>query len=551
MSTPSDMKSRQDSEPAICNQDSKFGQVLLLAVLSSLAVLPWLYKTPFGDSAPNVGRDNRLDSLLECSLAAYDTSALNEPLVEALPVEEYIERRDRLARALVEEGLDAFVGEPGFTEVYYTNLSSFQWESWEPEERPFLMVVEPVLGIADTTNSEPKVVARTTFLTPAFELQRALALNMPLANGTMSYATWEEHEDPFAILSEYLYRYAATRIQPRRLSQTSGRDGEKEAAIFPKPLVVADDEMRLFIAQGLVASGLEVVPYSYTAAYALVKQLKSPREIALLRAVNTLTITAIRAVHNCLPSFLSLPSARDRTSTPFFSRFFHATGLSTPKAKHSKASISELELSLTLDEVMRRGAGMDPFFDLVLFGPNAACPHCSSSPDVILNPDEDMILIDVGSHLYGYSSDVCRTFFASSNSSSYRSSSSTKMELEEKLSIWSTVLDAQAAAIHALSLPDATASSIDLAARGVISDAGYGVYFTHRLGHGIGIKAHEPPYLNKGNTGTVLKPGMVFTAEPGIYIEGVFGVRHEDIILITEDGVDILSGVLPTSPWEP
>lgn len=117
MSTPSDVKSRQYSEPAICNQDSKFGkhQVLLLAILSSLAVLPWLYKTPSGDSAPNVGRDNRLDSLLECSLAAYDTSALNEPLVEALPVEEYIERRDRLARALVEEGLDAFVGEPGFT----------------------------------------------------------------------------------------------------------------------------------------------------------------------------------------------------------------------------------------------------------------------------------------------------------------------------------------------------------------------------------------------------------------------------------------------------
>lgn len=434
------------------------------------------------------------------------------------------------------------------------------------------MVVEPVLGMADSTDSEHKVVARTTFLTPAFELQRALALNMPLANGTMSYVTWEEHEDPFAILSEYLYRSAATRIQPRRLSETSGPDAD----VLPKPLVVADDEMRLFIAQGLAASGLDVVPYSYTAAYALVKQLKSPREIALLRAVNTLTITAIRAVHTCLPSFLSLPSARDRTSTPFFSRFFHATGLFSPKAKHSKASISELELSLTLDEVMRRGAGMDPFFDLVLFGPNAACPHCSSSPDVILNPDEDMILIDVGSHLYGYSSDVCRTFFASSNSSSYRSSSSTKMELEEKLSIWSTVLEAQAAAIHALSLPDATAASIDLAARGVISDAGYGEYFTHRLGHGIGIKAHEPPYLNKGNTGTVLKPGMgtfsfslrvrlpeymsdpddyvlaiVFTAEPGVYIEGVFGVRHEDIILITEDGVDILSGVLPTSPWEP
>lgn len=122
MSTPSDVKNRQNPEPAVCNQGSRLGkrQVLLLAVLSSLAVLPWLYKTPSGDSASS---SNRLDSLLECSLAAYDTSALNEPLVEALPVEEYIERRDRLARALVEEGLDAFVGEPGFTGQYGFPLS--------------------------------------------------------------------------------------------------------------------------------------------------------------------------------------------------------------------------------------------------------------------------------------------------------------------------------------------------------------------------------------------------------------------------------------------
>lgn len=389
------------------------------------------------------------------------------------------------------------------------------------------MVVEPVFslpppGIADHANFEPKIVARTTFLTPAFELQRALDLNLPLANGTMSYVTWEEHEDPFEILSSYLYRSAPTRVQPRRLTRTAGLSEEDEVAMSPKPRVVADDEMRLFIAQGLSVSGLDVIRYSYTAAYALVKQLKSPREVALLRAVNTLTITAIRAVHTCLPSFLSLADDRISTPTPFISRIWG--GMFDPKLKNSAASISELELSLTLDDVMRRGAGMDPFFDLVLFGPNAACPHCSSSPDVILNPDEDMILIDVGSHLYGYSSDVCRTFFASSSrpltttTSATHSpesdleplsaSSKTRMGLEEKLSIWSTVLDAQSSAIHTLSIPDAKASSIDLAARNIISDAGYGQYFTHRLGHGIGIKAHEPPYLNKGNTGTVLKPGM-------------------------------------------
>lgn len=395
------------------------------------------------------------------------------------------------------------------SEVYYTNLSSFQWESWEPEERPFLMVVEPVLssssqsGSSSTTDSKPEIVARTTFLIPAFELQRALALNLPLANGTMSYVTWEEHEDPFEVLSSYLYRSAATRVTVQQ---------SDDIITLPKLRVVADDEMRLFIAQGLSASGLDVVHYSYTAAYALVKQIKSAREIALLRAVNTLTVTAIRAVHSCLPSFFASPSGNINSISLRFSSLFR-----THKDSATTATLSELDLSITLDEVMRRGAGMDPFFDLVLFGPNAACPHCSSSPDVILNPGEDMILIDVGSHLYGYSSDVCRTFFASSKPptaasvlypSLISSDLKSNMSLEEKLSIWNTVLDAQSSAIHALSLPGASAADIDIAARRVISDAGYGKYFTHRLGHGIGIKAHEPPYLNKGNKGTVLKPGM-------------------------------------------
>jgi Xaa-Pro aminopeptidase len=100
--------------------------------------------------------------------------------------------------------------------------------------------------------------------------------------------------------------------------------------------------------------------------------------------------------------------------------------------------------------------------------------------------------------------------------------------------------------------PGQTAASVDLAAREVISDAGYGRYFTHRVGHGIGIKAHESPYLHRGNNGTVLRAGMVFTSEPGVYLEGRFGVRTEDVFLVKESGEpECLSGTRAAGPWEP
>lgn len=105
--------------------------------------------------------------------------------------------------------------------------------------------------------------------------------------------------------------------------------------------------------------------------------------------------------------------------------------------------------------------------------------------------------------------------------------------------------------MHALK-PSNSAASVDIAARKVITDAGYGEYFTHRVGHGIGIKAHESPYLNKGNFGTELRAGMTFTSEPGVYLVEKFGVRHEDILLVREDGEpEVLSGTRASGPWDP
>lgn len=97
-----------------------------------------------------------------------------------------------------------------------------------------------------------------------------------------------------------------------------------------------------------------------------------------------------------------------------------------------------------------------------------------------------------------------------------------------------------------------SAASVDIAARDVITDAGYGDEFIHRVGHGIGIKAHESPYLNKGEVNVTLRAGMVFTSEPGIYLFDKFGVRHEDVLLVIEDGEpEILSGRRARGPWDP
>ena len=97
-----------------------------------------------------------------------------------------------------------------------------------------------------------------------------------------------------------------------------------------------------------------------------------------------------------------------------------------------------------------------------------------------------------------------------------------------------------------------SAASVDIAARKVITDAGYGEAFTHRVGHGIGIKAHESPYLNKGNVNVTMRAGMTFTSEPGIYLVDKFGVRHEDILLVKENGEpEILTGTRAVGPWDP
>ena len=163
---------------------------------------------------------------------------------------------------------------------------------------------------------------------------------------------------------------------------------------------------------------------------------------------------------------------------------------------------------------------------LVQFGPSSALPHGGPSAGQLAR--ETVVLIDAGSRVEGYTSDITRTiWFGDAPSDEFRK-------------IYNLVHDAQTAALE-LGKPSVTqCQELDRAARKVITAGGYGQYFTHRLGHGMGMDGHEPPYMVEGNA-TRIEPGMVFSNEPGIYQLNKFGVRIEDDCMMTDSGVEVLS----------
>ena len=114
---------------------------------------------------------------------------------------------------------------------------------------------------------------------------------------------------------------------------------------------------------------------------------------------------------------------------------------------------------------------------------------------------------------------------------------------------WYTVKEAQSAVVKKATV-DLPCAEVDTIARQIIEKANYGSYFKHRLGHGIGLEGHEQPYLVQSNTAQSLKPGMTFSVEPGIYIPHQFGIRLEDIAVMTKNGIELLSGGLANSPWD-
>ncbi|MEU0331945.1 aminopeptidase P family protein [Streptomyces sp. NPDC006193] len=179
----------------------------------------------------------------------------------------------------------------------------------------------------------------------------------------------------------------------------------------------------------------------------------------------------------------------------------------------------ESDVGRDLAGLLRRFGHSRVDFTIVGSGPNGADPHHEVG-DRVIRPG-DMVVLDFGGLKDGYGSDTTRTVHVGEPT-------------EEERRVHDVVRAAQEAGFRAVR-PGAACQDVDRAARAVIRDAGYGEYFVHRTGHGIGVTTHEPPYMIEGEE-QPLVPGMCFSVEPGVYLPGRFGVRIEDIVTVTGDG---------------
>jgi Xaa-Pro dipeptidase len=268
----------------------------------------------------------------------------------------------------------------------------------------------------------------------------------------------------------------------------AGRIGIEETMPF-----VFSDEI------GKASPALRLV--SATAVTAGCRMIKDAHELTLMRRAGQITVAAHRAV------------------------------LASLKEGMTQGDVSRLSTEAHRRLGVQGGS-------LVLFGADAAFPHGTTKPRPL--KAGDVVLMDGGGRLHGYASDITRTAVFGAPPT------------ERQRRIWDVVRQAQDAAFKA-ARPGVECQAVDAAARKVIEDAGFGPdyqYFTHRIGHGIGMDGHEWTYLVRGNT-TKLQPGMCFSDEPGLYIPGELGIRHEDVITITENGCENLSPRWSGTPEEP
>jgi Xaa-Pro aminopeptidase len=190
-----------------------------------------------------------------------------------------------------------------------------------------------------------------------------------------------------------------------------------------------------------------------------------------------------------------------------------------------RPGMTEREAAWEIEAAMRTGGASKVAFDLIVAaGPNGALPHARPG-DHAIQPGEPVV-VDIGCVVDGYCSDMTRTFCLGQPSDKY-------------LEVWQIVLQAKEAA-EAVIRAGVSGVDADAAARNVIAAAGYGDYFGHGLGHGVGLAVHEGPRASRLSEDT-LEAGMSLTVEPGIYLPGEFGVRLEDLVIIGEHGIEILT----------
>lgn len=252
-----------------------------------------------------------------------------------------------------------------------------------------------------------------------------------------------------------------------------------------EPRLGIEERVRFFEADGLAKAMPGATILSADPVTIGCRTIKTDKELDLMRRANQLTIKAYAAA---------------------VKRF--AAGMTEDDTR-----------AIVAEEFARLGSTGGAF---ILHGPNSAYPHGTQNRRPLR--DGDVVLMDGGCTINGYASDITRTIVFGSPTS-------------KQVEVWNLVKAAQTKALEA-AVAGNTCGSVDDAARGVIEAGGYGpgyTYFTHRLGHGIGLDGHEWPYLVRGNQ-LPLAPGMTFSNEPGIYLYGEFGIRLEDCMYIGADG---------------
>ena len=233
----------------------------------------------------------------------------------------------------------------------------------------------------------------------------------------------------------------------------------------------------------------DVVPIDATMSIQRIRMIKDDAELALLRQSSAGNVRALER---------SLKNFDPRMSEMAFSRFL-------------------------LDQYDQE-AMYTQWSPLVGYGPGSAEPHHRPGKRIIRQGDA--IVIDTGADYQGYASDMTRTVF-------FRQASG------EQQRVYDVVLEANLAAIDAVR-PGMSLDELDRIARKVIESAGYGPYFTHRLGHGIGVEGHEFPFLGSGDD-IMAEKNMCFSIEPGVYLPGKFGVRIEDLVIVTDSGAEVIT----------
>ncbi|WP_030900978.1 aminopeptidase P family protein [Streptomyces sp. NRRL F-5126] len=237
----------------------------------------------------------------------------------------------------------------------------------------------------------------------------------------------------------------------------------------------------------------------------------------LLALQRALPATSYRGLSDAMPMLRAVKDARELARV-------EAAGAAADAAYEDILTVRfagrrESEIAADLAALLLAHGHSQVDFTVVGSGPNGADPHHEAGERVV--EQGDMVVLDFGGLKHGYGSDTTRTVHVGEPTAQERR-------------VHDTVREAQQAGFLAVR-PGATCQDVDRAARAVIEDAGYGPYFIHRTGHGIGVTTHEPPYMIEGEERPIV-PGMCFSIEPGVYLPGRFGVRIEDIVTATETG---------------